>query len=282
MDYKYTNHSNREGFTLLQMALVVIIIGLITGGILVGQNLIESAAISATISQMSKYNSAANTFQTRYGSLPGDILYSSATQVGLAATTSGGAGLGDDNGLIQDPNGNNTPVGEILLFWRQLSDAGLIDQTLGSDLTVSTAQAPATITLAKDFPAAKFGANYIIVGSNNGYDYFGITGLQSAAGGAAGTAAYGTKNTSFTPTDAYNIDQKIDDGFPISGFIQARGTGSGDILAALVATNAPSWTAGASLSACVIGGSGYATATSYNIGGSGANIINCTLRLQFN
>lgn len=280
-----------SGFTLIELSIVLVIIGLIAGGILTGQDLIKSAEIRATISQIEKYNTASYTFRYKYNGLPGDILASTASSFGLAATTAGGVGLGDGNGLIQDPNGTNTPVGEIVLFWRQLSDAGLVDGSFGKDLTVSTAQAPNSIVPGNDFPAAKTGrGSYIIVGSDNGMNYFGILGLiNGATGGPAGTANYYPIRTpSLTGIEAYNIDKKIDDGMPLYGTVQARGYGSGDILAVLNGfSNLPYWTATASAPACIIGGTwplgpNYSMVF-YNLTvGSGGNIPNCSLRFQFN
>jgi hypothetical protein len=48
------------------MSVVLVIIGLLVGGVLVGQNLIAAAGLRATISQIEKYNTAANTFRGKY------------------------------------------------------------------------------------------------------------------------------------------------------------------------------------------------------------------------
>ncbi len=66
------DHPKDRGYTLIEMSIVLVIIGLIVGGILVGQNLIHSAKIRYTVSQYERFNTATNTFIGKYNCLPGD------------------------------------------------------------------------------------------------------------------------------------------------------------------------------------------------------------------
>ena len=84
----------REGFTLIELSLVLVIVGLIIGGVVVGRDLIHSAEIRATISQIEKYNTAVNTFRTKYNCLPGDCPAAQAQQLGIYSMTIGPAGYG--------------------------------------------------------------------------------------------------------------------------------------------------------------------------------------------
>src|SRR5262249_9059877 len=61
-----------DGFTLVELSIVLVIIGLITGGILVGRDLIHAAEIRSTVAQEEKLNVAAQTFRTKYNCLAGD------------------------------------------------------------------------------------------------------------------------------------------------------------------------------------------------------------------
>ena len=135
---KTPNLIQQVGFTLIELSIVLVIIGLIVGGVLTGQDLIKAAEIRATVGQYEKYNTAVNTFRTKYNGIPGDLLTSSAQAFGLpcisaaAFPTCTGAsvtGIGDGNGLITDANATNanSALGETLLIWSQLSSASLIE-----------------------------------------------------------------------------------------------------------------------------------------------------------
>ncbi len=91
-----------KGFTLIELSIVLVIIGLIVGGVLVGQDLIRAAGVRSTISQIEKYQTAVNTFRGKYGYLPGDIPPSATQQFGFTvdAGRSGIAAEGDGNGVI--------------------------------------------------------------------------------------------------------------------------------------------------------------------------------------
>ena len=120
----------RSGFTLIELSIVLVIVGLLIGGVLVGRDLIAAATIRAQLTQIEKYNTAVHTFQVRYNALPGDINANAAAQLGFL-NRSGTAGDGDGDDRIFGGNGGGMGQfgadGEIVLFWSDLSSAGLIE-----------------------------------------------------------------------------------------------------------------------------------------------------------
>jgi type II secretory pathway pseudopilin PulG len=94
------SYGQSGGFTLIELSIMLVIIGLIIGGVLVGQSLISAATVRAQITQIEKYNTAANTFYGKYGYLPGDIPDPTASSFGFASRGVN-AGEGDGNGVIE-------------------------------------------------------------------------------------------------------------------------------------------------------------------------------------
>lgn len=102
--------SHRSAFTLIELSIVLVIIGLIVGGVPVGQDLIRAAAVRAQISQIEKYNRTVNTFLGKYGALPGDMSDPDATNFGFASrgVSAGQPGTGDGNRVLQGLCGNGS------------------------------------------------------------------------------------------------------------------------------------------------------------------------------
>lgn len=111
------NHDNsqdkNQGFTLIETALVLVIIGLILGGIFKGQALIDSARVRSMANEVSGIRTAWYSFQDRYRSIPGDFS-NSRTQIDNAAEP------GNGNGRVDDAS-------ERAGVWQQLSLAGFIN-----------------------------------------------------------------------------------------------------------------------------------------------------------
>jgi prepilin-type N-terminal cleavage/methylation domain-containing protein len=218
-----------SGFTLIELSIVLVIIGLIIGGILTGQSLIDAAAQRTQISQISKYNAAVQAFQTKYGGyLPGDIPDPTASNFGFQSRGQY-AGEGDGNGIIEgncfnaanQNRGNWTGCGELAVFWQDLSTAGLIDTTINQGITWQPPWPYPTLASnpgIKDWlPAAKLGQGvFLYIFSMNGINYFSLSSVT-----LIDWSVHSTSNPGLTVQQAYNIDKKIDDGLPQSGSITA-------------------------------------------------------------
>jgi prepilin-type N-terminal cleavage/methylation domain-containing protein len=269
---------NKKGFTLIELSIVLVIIGLIVGGVLVGQDLIKAAEIRATIGQIEKYNTAVNTFRTKFNGMPGDIQGAAASSFGLATRT-GGTGRGDGNSLIDGSVAGAVWSQEAGLFWVDMGSANLVD---GSFTTAADAAAPAVIsgaaTVPSYLPLAKLGrGNFITVGAASGLNYYWIGGVTSAT--AAGEI---TASMSITPLEAFNMDNKLDDGAPNTGIVQAHGT-TANVTTQL--TIAPSFNASANSGSCVVG-TGTATTDTYQRSVTASNSPGttpaCAVRFRFN
>ena len=281
----------QAGFTLIELSIVLVIIGLIVGGVLTGQDLIRAAEIRATVGQYEKYNAAVNTFRTKYNGIPGDLLYSSAAATGLTFVSSDGTAtgnavpnVGNGNGLITDTAAGNIQSGEALLFWNQLSSASLVDGSYGAGVITNTTGAGTGTAMTSYFPLAKLGkGNYWMVSSSAGSNYYLVTTGTIAAGADVVTTASG----GMSPLDAFNIDSKIDDGMPNTGIVQARGTGvtAALLFPALAAGNAGAYAATPVSGTCLTGGgttSATDTTDTYARTTAAGSSPACGLLLRFN
>ena len=280
----------RKGFTLVEMSIVMVVIGLIIGGVLVGQDLIAAATVRAQISQIEKYTTAVKTFRGKYGYLPGDIPDPVATSYGFVARGQY-AGEGDGNGIIEGiqanaagSNWSEAQGGETVVFWRDLSNANLIGNafTAASSTGALNNHAPAPY-----FPPAKIGnGNYIYVWGNQ---YLGLSAVTWV--GMACISCVWTPNASVNVIQAYNIDVKMDDGLPQTGrvvaayivYSGAMWAGAGTWFSAPYTTaTAGSATTCFDNSATATGSPGVAGAAQhYSLEISGGTGINCGISFRF-
>jgi len=241
MNTQAHSRTTKNGFTLIELSIVLVVIGLIVGGVLVGQNLITAAEVRATITQVEKYNTAANTFRGKFGYLPGDINPTAAQQFGFAARGTL-CGEGDGNGVIEGVEtssggtceGFADAVGETVMFWVDLSSpvgGNLID---GGFNTASSTAAPSAditgTTINLWLPPAKLGrGNYFYVYSGEyynsptwtslGINYFGLSAVSNIAASSNHGKVASTPN--IPVAQAYAIDKKVDDGMPQTGNVIA-------------------------------------------------------------
>lgn len=296
----------KSGFTLIELSIVLVIIGLIVGGVLVGQDLISAARVRSQISQIEQYNIAVNTFKIKYGYLPGDIPDPAASGFGFDVRGTK-RGQGNGNGVIE---GNceyqvislscgeayalagSQGSGETGLFWVDLSDARLINSNFitASCCTYQYTVTPTTTPAVKDLlPTAKIGDNYSVLVTNGKL----LGGMASALGTvnfftieqviAFTVSKEITAAPSVRVIDAYNIDSKIDDGLPQTGSVLA-----------IYINNSASWNAymrwvgasgttqtQASPTTCYDNGNVNGDVQKYSVGQNGGNGKNCALSFKF-
>jgi prepilin-type N-terminal cleavage/methylation domain-containing protein len=274
-----------QGFTLIEMSIVLVIIGLIVGGVLVGQDLINAAAVRAQITQIEKYNTAVNTFRGKYGAIPGDMNVAAAAQFGftIGAGCAGALGERDGNGLVDWLTAGGQGAGQFGnergLFWQDLTTPGLTSMIEGQFPNSGAAAvicgigsifpALTSTTLGQYVPSGKIGySTYILIYSYNGANYFVLEALSGSLANGRPTAS----GSQFPVIAAYKIDAKVDDGLPTSGNVQAWYLGAASGVAPTLANNAASDTS----STCY-----NTTNNTYSIGYQGGVGVNCALAFMF-
>ena len=118
----------QKGFTLVEIAIVLVIIGLLLGGILKGQEMITQAKIKNVVADFSGISAAYYGYQDRYRAIPGDDPGATArwAAAGLPATPATGT---FGNGIVTGGYQTTTANEESRLFWAHLRSAGFVAGT---------------------------------------------------------------------------------------------------------------------------------------------------------
>lgn len=116
---------NQNGFTLVEIAIVLVIIGLLLGGVLKGQELVNSAKVKNLANDFRSISSFVYAYQDRFRALPGDDR--AANNHLDSATVAAGGAVG--NARINGSWNSSTPTDESFLFWQHVRLAGLATGT---------------------------------------------------------------------------------------------------------------------------------------------------------
>lgn len=223
----------KRGFSLVELSIVLVILGLLTGGILAGQSLIRASELRAVTAEYQRYAAAVNSFRDKYFAIPGDM--NNATRFwgrqvaaahcvtnSAAAVATPGACDGDSDSTLTAA-GAASQSGEVFQFWKQLANAGLVE---GSYTGLAGSGGVSDSDAGVNVPTSKLGAGVWSIG------YLAPTFAGSAQLYAldygnhfvfgAVTASANPDAAILKPEEAWNIDTKLDDGKPAQGKIIAR------------------------------------------------------------
>lgn len=196
--------SRQSGFTLVEIAIVLVIIGLLLGGVLKGQELINSAKIKNLVADMNGISTAVYAYQDRFKALPGDD--------GTAATRWTSTTAGNASATLTGAFNSGTVTDESRLFWQHLRLAGFIG---GDPDTTQPINAVGGIT------GVQWGA-----------------GNQTVAALTQGLAGLVVCQSNILGRIAESIDNQLDDGKANSGAVRSWTQGAGLLVAADGATTA--------------------------------------------
>lgn len=187
--------AHSHGFSLIELSIVVIIIGLMLGSVVVGRHIISAVHLRKTISDLRYIEGAINEFRIKYNCLPGDCRNAVAL------------GLGAQNG-----NGNNylEPIG-----WNSSQEAYHVFVHLS-----------AAKVIAGDYGVGQWYPTS--VGTDTSIVYDGFYNWTEPGAYQLGKLTEGTNSleTSITPKEANLLDNKLDDGVPDAGKMRGAGGGS--------------------------------------------------------
>ncbi|MFN3827220.1 MAG: type II secretion system protein [Micavibrio sp.] len=216
-----THDRSQAGFTLVELAIVMIIIGLLIGGILKGQELIANAQITATSSQVKAIEAAMTTFRDSYNAVPGDMANPTQRLPNCTVAPCADAGNGNNRVDEEDPGLDQTTGTENATFWTHLAAADMIGGVSSTSTDVAV--------WGNQLPAAEIGGGFTVGFVAGAADVAAEAGTPVAGHYLAlqlepTTAIAAAAGLALTPTQAARIDRKLDDGVPGTGGSIAAGT----------------------------------------------------------
>ena len=190
---------NAQGFTLIEIAIVLVIIGLLLGGVLKGQELITGARVRNLISQQDGIKAAFFGFQDRYRGLPGDYA-SASTNINCGTTTQ--CSNGNGNGRIEQGAAPvaASVVNEQTLVWNHLTAGGILEWQLHLH---------------------RYSRRPTPTHPKNPYSSFLELQYDNIYGTGTVPAKHNLKTGAQVPVEIIaEVDRKIDDGLPYNGAFQ--------------------------------------------------------------
>jgi prepilin-type N-terminal cleavage/methylation domain-containing protein len=207
----------KHGFTLIELAVVLVIIGLLIGGVLVGRDLINAATVKNFVNSIERYNAGASTFRVKYHSLPGDLTPATA-ELYEFTPRDGQRAHGDGNGLVEGCSLLAQKLGcETALFWRDMWDGHVNNfaSSIATDIPVDGTDG--SFKIENYLPGTPFRAgNSVFMYALNSRNSYYVTRISAVA--SDGTL---TVNPALTQQEARDIDDKIDDAYPDNGIVRA-------------------------------------------------------------
>ena len=202
----------QAGFTLIELAIVLVIIGLLLGGVLKGQELINSAKVKNMASDFKNTQVYIYGYQDKYKALPGDD--------SGAVTHVGASTAGNGNGVINGAWNSATATDESCNFWQHVRLAGLAPGPTTVDCTTGNAYVPTNAD------GGRIGVQ-------------SVSGFTTITGGMTG--AFVICSDGILGKFAKQLDTTLDDGETSTGSLRAvvSGTpGAGVLTSAIVDSTA--------------------------------------------
>jgi len=213
------SNKKKSAFSLIELSIVLIIIGLLVAGVTGGASLIKSSELRSVITEARSWSIAVNGFYNQFNALPGDF-----------GTVLGSSSVGDGDGTIEFATGPGTIANgtyyEGRNAWIQLKAAGILDSNVLSLATAIVASNTAVSSFGANLPASKIRSSgwdfeYNSSTSQNTVVLTGAIGttcsVGSATAGTSLTSATSCASGAITPTDALSLDSKFDDGSATNG-----------------------------------------------------------------
>lgn len=234
----------QNGFSLVELAVTLVIIGLLIGGVLKGQEIVNNSRVTMTVAKAKEIDAAMRNFRTIYGAIPGDMKGAGAripdcnencnpwfSAMVVSGGRAGDGEIGDYNQAyykVAQQRLNHPPNSESqeeVLFWQHLLAANLLGGYTNRPLYEANLDPAWGVT----HPAAAVGGGFII--GSGSRDPSGMIPDVEKMFPFELTIIRDPKEDlnlqpdrmAMTPLRAAWIDRKLDDGYPVSGDVKGIG-----------------------------------------------------------
>lgn len=188
----------KKGFSLIELSVVIVVIGILIGGVIIGTSLVKSAQLQGVVVELGQYEDAINDFRMKYKYLPGSM--SNATDYWASTADGDGDNILDCGAGVQDCH----------LVWNHLGNADFI----ANDYPIISG----ALVIDQNVPASSVTGAYYFASAAEDRNFYGLTDadnrnaiqLQGINSPTAFSGAIDSK-------DAFYIDRKIDDGIASEG-----------------------------------------------------------------
>lgn len=214
--------NENSGFSLIEVSVALVVLGFVTVAIFSAGTLIRNSKLVAAIKEIQSIKIATGTFLNRYGEMPGD----SVNVAGILSSLSSWD-VGNGDGFV----GNDSyKLKESHLFFKHISYSGMMDGKMydALDLTLDgdgNIQSIDDVVIGETFPNSKLKNSYFYYAESS--DLGGLFRRRNRI------AIFSKERLKSSSRDSYDLDIKIDDGFPFVGkTVSAQGDG-GNLFAQL-------------------------------------------------
>ena len=216
---------HKSGFTLIEIAIAMVVIGLIISAVIIGANIIEHTKINRLIAQVEEYHIKTSTFKEKYLSYPGDLRSAYTvlgSNCGTASTvTDSNTGMIGNGDAIVDWESGSTRETRITMC--HLTEAGFTgDDSFVRAGTHSSNQYRIGESVAPTEYRDDVGL--VITGkedsSTGGPDYYNYNIWVGRENYGNAVDALDPLTSAFTTKTAHKIDVKLDDGVPNAGYVR--------------------------------------------------------------
>lgn len=203
------NRKSENGFSFVELSVVLVLIGLLTAGVLGGKSLLRQSQLKTIVAEHNRFKAAYDTFKFKFNAIPGD--FNKAVQYSLSIKNGDGDGILEN--LVYNSNGRTNEANNALIHMQRANILHTgVDEHLFGEYSWGI--------LEKHFPRSTVDQNIGVRTTSAGGFYNGMASCPYYGKvDNINVLVYWGRVTN--PHESQSLDNKFDDGSPDSGIMYA-------------------------------------------------------------